>query len=482
VSDFEPLVPAPPHEALPAGTTVRVEDGAAFIDRDLLSGGSPWRLLRLRGTSRATLERWRHGGPVLGGEERLARTLIEQGFVTPIFDAPLSRSAIDVVVPVYGTDANLASLLKQLEGYHVTVVDDGSHDGEVVARCAQEYGATLHRVGANEGPAHARNVGASTTKREYLWFVDVDVSIVDADRVARHLRSAFEDSRVAAVAPRVRGMDGTTWREHFEYHFGPLDLGPRSGLVVPGGAVAYVPSACIMVRRDAYGDGFDESLRVGEDVDFVWRLHDQGWLVRYDATVEVAHPTRPRLRDWWQQRQRYGASSAALAERHGKRLAPLRADTWTLVTWMSVLLGQPALGARIVAGARRHAMRTFFQDEENPAAATDEVVTRNMVRAGGPLARAAVRTFGIVVLLVALHPRWRARALGLFAIGSAWRWRRDRFHPTDVPFAITDDLAYGSGVLCGALKARSLRSLTPDITKSTLGLREILGLSGVSET
>ena len=482
MSESQPLVPAPPHDALPTGTTVRVDEGATFVDRDLLSGGSPWRLLRLRGASRETLERWRRGGPVLAGEERLARTLVEQGFVTPTFDTPLSRSAIDVVVPVYGNVANLSSLLRQLEGYHVTVVDDGSHDGDAVALCAQQFGAVLQRVGVNEGPAHARNVGAATTKREFLWFIDVDVSVVDADRVARHIRSAFEDSRVAAVAPRVRGLDGTSWREHFEYRFGPLDLGPRSSLVVPGGTVAYVPSACVMVRRDAFGDGFDESLRTGEDVDFVWRLHDRGWLVRYDATVEVAHPTRPRLRDWWEQRQRYGSSSAVLAERHGKRLAPLRADAWTFVTWTSVLLGKPAVGARIVAGARRHAITSFFQDEDNPAAAADEVVTRNMVRAGGPLARAVVRTFGVVVLLVALRPRWRTRALGLFVLGSAWRWRRDRFHPTDVPYAIADDLAYGSGVLRGALRERSLRSLTPDITKSKLGLREILGLPDASGT
>jgi hypothetical protein len=41
---------------------------------------------------------------------------------------------------------------------------------------------------------------------------------------------------------------------------------------------------------------------------------------------------------------------------------------------------------------------------------------------------------------------------------------------------LADDLAYGTGVLGGALRARSWRSLTPDITKSTVGLREIMGL------
>ena len=471
-----PLVPTPPEISLPEGVTVRVDDNALFIDRDLVSGGSPWRLLRLRGHSRAIVERWRTGAPVRAGEERFARTLIQQGFVHPTFDAPLAREDIDVIVPVFDDVAALSSLLVQLQGYHVVVVDDGSKDGESVERCANEHDAVLVRVASNQGPGHARNAGATATTRKFLWFIDVDVSLDDADRVARHLENAFEDPLVAAAAPRVRGADGPSLRDHFEYHFGPLDMGEHSALVVPKGAVAYVPSACLMVRRDAYGDGFDESLRLGEDVDFVWRLHDQSWLVRYDATVEVSHRARSSWLAWWRQRQRYGASSAELAKRHGARLAPLRADSWTLVAWSSVLVGRPTLGARIVSGARRHARERFFQSEDNPDVAANQIVTRNMVRAGGPLARATVRTFGIVLLLLALHPRLRARALGLFLIGSAWRWRHDQFHPTDVPFALADDLAYGTGVFRGAVRARSLRSLTPDVTKSTLGLREILGL------
>jgi mycofactocin system glycosyltransferase len=476
VSDSMPLVPTPPESPLHEGTIVRVDDNASFVDRDLVSGGSPWRLLRLRGQSRAIVERWREGAPVRAGEERFARTLVQQGFVHPAFDTPLSREDIDVVIPIYDDVTALSPLLIQLEGYHVVVVDDGSKDSDAVAQCASEHGASLVRVTSNRGPGHARNAGAAETTRKFLWFIDVDVSLDDADRVARHLESAFEDALVAAVAPRVRGADGPSLRDHFEYHFGPLDMGEHSSLVVPTGPVAYVPSACLMVRRDAFGGGFDESLRLGEDVDFVWRLHDQSWLVRYDATVQVSHRARSSWLEWWRQRQRYGASSAELAKRHGKRLAPLRADSWTFVAWSSVLIGRPALGARIVSGARRHARERFFQSEDDPDAAANQIVTRNMVRAGGPLARATVRTFGVLLLLCALHPRLRARALGLFLVGSAWRWRHDQFHPTDVPFAIADDLAYGTGVIRGAARAKSFRSLTPDVTKSTVGLREILGL------
>jgi hypothetical protein len=100
-----------------------------------------------------------------------------------------------------------------------------------------------------------------------------------------------------------------------------------------------------------------------------------------------------------------------------------------------------------------------------------------MVRAGGPLARAVVRTFGVIVLLSALHPRLRTRALVLYAIGTMWRWRTERIDVRDVPLAVVDDLAYGTGVFHGAWRARTIRTLTPDITKSQIGLREILGIA-----
>jgi mycofactocin system glycosyltransferase len=476
VSALSPLAPSSLDTLVPAGTRVAVERDVTFVDRDLLSGGSPWRLLRLNGPSRTIVERWRSGDEVRQGEERLARTLIQQGFVVPSFDHQIDVEEIDVVVPVYNDVATLDTLLTELRGFHVTVVDDGSFDGVVIAGCARRHDAALVRLAVNEGPAAARNAAALATKRQFLWFIDDDVTLGDARAVADGLSSNFGDPLVAAVAPRVRGAGGSTWRDQFEESFSPLDMGERGGLVVAKSAVSFVPSACVMMRRAAFGDGFNEDLRVGEDVDFVWRLADQGWLVRYDSQVVVHHRTRSSWRAWWRQRASYGASTAALAKRHGARLAPLRVDTWTLVAWTSVLIGQPAFGARIVRGARNHARDHFFVAEDDPQHSANEVVVRNMVRAGGPLSRAVVRTFGVGVLLAALHPKLRSRALLLFAIGSMWRWRGRRVHLRDLPLGVADDLAYGAGVLEGAWREKTVIALTPDVTKSALGLREILGI------
>jgi hypothetical protein len=99
-----------------------------------------------------------------------------------------------------------------------------------------------------------------------------------------------------------------------------------------------------------------------------------------------------------------------------------------------------------------------------------------MVRAGPLMARAAVRTFGIVIVLSALHPKLRRRALTLFIVGTAYRWRSTRVHVADIPLGVADDVAYGAGVMSGAVRSRSLGALKPHITKSTLGLRGVLGL------
>jgi len=472
-----PLARSPVEAPIPRGTRVTLDEHATFHDRDLVSGGSPWRLLRLPGGSRAVAERWQRGGVVQVGEERFARTLVNQGLLHPHFASPLNVEDIDIVIPVFEDTSSLEALLDQLAGFHVTVVNDGSTNAREVAKYVEDAGATLLRHDDNQGPARARNTGATASSRELLWFLDADLVIDNARDVAQRLQAAFGDPLVAVLAPRVRGATGPSFREQFEERFSPLDLGDRSGLVVPGGVIGFVPSACLMVRRSAYGDGFDPALRVGEDVDFVWRLSDQGWLVRYDAGVIVTHHARSSWGGWWRQRQRYGASSGELASRHGARLAPLRSDPWTLLAWVLVLLGQPVLGARITRAAQRHAREQFFRAADEPNKVASDVVARNMARAGGPLARSLVRTFGAVLLLTALHPRLRRRALVVFAVGTAWRWRRQRFHVVDLPLAVLDDLAYGTGVMQGAWRAKSLRSLAPHVTKSSMGIREVIGLA-----
>ncbi|MHB1969054.1 MAG: mycofactocin biosynthesis glycosyltransferase MftF [Acidimicrobiales bacterium] len=478
-----PAPPAPPdpHDhPIPAGTLLDLDPRARFVAEELVAGGQPWRLLRLPAASRAALERWRDGRPVAPDEGALARVLLERGLVHPRGAGPHPLDDVDVVVPTRGASASLGRLLVALGGLAVTVVLDASYDPEVAAACAAT-GAALVTLERHGGPSAARNAGIAATERRFVAFIDDDVMLDDPADALGRLRGALEDPRLGAVAPRVVGPLGRGPRAGYEHRHGALDQGGSPALVDPRGPVSFVPSACVLVRRDALGRGFDPALATGEDVDFVWRVLDAGWLVRYLPSVVVTHPARPTWRAWWRQRRVYGLTSAPLAERHAERLAPIRADRWTLAVWGGVLAGSPSLAASVLARALDRARREPLAGLDHPERVALAVVGGNVARAAGPLARAAVRTYGIGLLGAALHPRLRRRALAVLALGLAWRLRGRRVRPLDVPLALLDDLAYGLGVLEGAWRHRSLQALVPRATASPPWV-EVLGLTpGPSE-
>ena len=78
-----------------------------------------------------------------------------------------------------------------------------------------------------------------------------------------------------------------------------------------------------MVRRAAWTSGFDESMRVAEDVDLVWRTAGDGWRVRYEPQAIVRHDHRTDVRNWLRPqgvlRHRGGAARRAARRRPSPR-------------------------------------------------------------------------------------------------------------------------------------------------------------------
>jgi mycofactocin glycosyltransferase len=291
-----------------------VRDRHTRTARDVVRGGSPLRLLRLTPAGASIAHDLLAGVPVCNERDGLlARRLLEAGLAHPV--PPPTDVDLDVIVPARDRLAELDRCLVPLTGLAVTVVDDGSRDSGALANVAHRHGARLVRRDLNGGPAAARNSGLAATSASFVAFVDSDC-VVTADalrRLSRHLA----DPSVAAVAPRVSDP--------------LLDMGAYPASVRPGSAVPYVPATTLVVRRTAL-DGFDESLRYGEDVDLVWRLVERGWSVRYDPEVLVEHFGVNRLA----RRFAYGTSVGPLSQRHSTALrgpalagftAPLRLPT-----------------------------------------------------------------------------------------------------------------------------------------------------------
>ncbi len=352
-------------------------------------------------------------------------------------------------------DSLLHDLRAALRDLHrVLVVDDGS--------TTPVPGASA-RHPVSRGPGAARNTGARAVTTPLIAFLDSDV--VPGPGWLAPLLAHFTDPEVAAVAPRVRSAPGRTALTRYEVARSPLDLGREPAEVRPGTRVGHLPTAALLVRTDALRElnGFDETLRFGEDVDLVWRLLAAGRRVRYEPAAEVLHRPRATWPDLLRQRYGYGSSAAPLARRHGPAVAPARLSPWAAAAWTAALTGHPYLALALASGTTTLLPRKLAPAAV-PAGTSLRLALRGHLGVARMLGSAALRTWWPVALPALAAGRAGRIALGAMVLSQL----RDR--PRDVnpllwcAAALADDLAYGAGVWRGALRERTAVPLLPDFT------------------
>ena len=461
------MIPAPPEARLPDGFAVRLDprvrrrDGGAT-----LLGGSPLRLLRLSATARELVRHDRVDVRDATTAELAAR-LLDAGLAHPELPQASGVPQLTVVVPVRDRPAGLARLLAALRadpatrGLPVVVVDDGS-----VVPVRAPDGVRVLRHEESRGPAAARNAGARAAATEAVVFLDSDC--VPRPGWPAALLPHLADPALAAVAPRIVALSGgrRTWLTAYETAVSALDMGEHPAPVRPLSAVSYVPSAALLVRRAAFGSGFDEALRVAEDVDLVWRLAAAGWRVRYEPRAEVAHAHPVATGEWLRRRAFYGTGAGLLAARHGSLVSPLVLAPSSALAWVLALAGgprgRPAAGGILAVDVARLAGRL---GNPPPVRLAAGLVAHGTASSGRALARSVTRHHWPVAVAAAVVSRrarrWVAAATVVDA-GLAWWPHRARVDP--VRFAAArrlEDLAYGTGLWVGAVRARQVRALLP---------------------
>ncbi|MEV6623791.1 mycofactocin biosynthesis glycosyltransferase MftF [Amycolatopsis sp. NPDC051106] len=459
------MTPAP--TPLPAGFRVVLDPDVKRLRDDLWFGGSPARVLRLTAAGQRVWRALAHSPVDDAATGALARRLTDAGFAQPVPPEPAEPPDLTVVIPVLDRPGPLARCLASLGGTHpVLVVDDGSEDPAAIASVAAAHGADLVRHDVNRGPGAARNTALHHVSTELVAFVDSDCVATGnwADRLAAH----FADPLLAAIAPRVRALAPETNGWYTQATSG-LDLGDRPARVAPRTRISYVPTAALVARRSALTEigGFDPDLRVGEDVDLVWRLDAAGHRVRYAPDVHVGHQEPATWRELLGRRARYGTSAAPLARRHPGNLAPLVLHPWPALTVAALLARRPLLASAGFAGAVL-TMRKTLEDHDIPT----EGVVRAMGTAVHQTWLGAGRygtQFAAPALAALLVPRgWgrRAAVASLLLGPPLTRWFADRPALDPVRYtagALADDIAYGAGVWAGCLTHRTAAPVLPEI-------------------
>ncbi|TQM15682.1 mycofactocin biosynthesis glycosyltransferase MftF [Pseudonocardia kunmingensis] len=460
-------------QVLPDGMRVALDRQALVVDGGtVLFGGAPPRMLRLTAAAAALLD----GGELEVGDPTsatLARRLLDAGIAHPVAQpasAVPAASEVTVVVPVKDRVDGLARLLSALPAGlgGTVVVDDGSADAAGIRAVAERAGATLLRHERARGPAAARNAGLATARTRLVAFLDSDV--VPQPGWLEPLLARFADPAVALAAPRIVALaplDG--WLSRYEAVRSSLDQGAEPALVVPKSRVAYVPSAAMLVRRDAVGAGFDERMHVAEDVDLVLRLHETGWRMRYEPAARVAHDHRTTLRAWWLRKAYYGTGAAPLSLRHPGSVPPMVLNTWSAAVAVLLLRGRPlaALAAlAVAAGAAERLARLLPVQEPRPVAA--RLIGLGALGTVAQTADAVTRHYWPVSLVACLVSRRARRTVAVIALAEGvldwWRRRGNPDRPGLPAYLLArrlDDLAYGGGLWWGAIRHRTLGPLRP---------------------
>ena len=458
-----PVAPAAPRIILDPG--VRRSDGGRA-----LVGGSPLRVLRLSERGATTLDALLAGPgtPLSPAVQKLLGRLLATGIVHPVpSTAQLQLADVAVVIPHRDHPDALAALLDQLpidQFADVTVVDDASPRRLILDHPA----VRVIPRSVSGGPGVARQQGWPTSSADILLFVDADVDVSNADW--RALLAHFDDPNVAAVAPRVGSARGATVLEVYEAERSPLDLGPTPANVRPRTRVSYVPTATLMVRRAALENvgGFDRGLRVGEDVDLIWRLAAAGHTVRYEPSVEVFHQPRTSWPALARQRYAYGSSAALLAKRHPEAITPFEASPYSAAAWALAVVGGrwgTAAGLATAAASTVALAPKLKGRVPDPWSEAVRLAGKGNMYVGLLSAEATRRAWMPLALVgsVASH-RLRRATLAAAVVPPLWEWLRDRPRLDPVRWVAArnlDDAAYCAGVWKGMAAKRSLAAIRP---------------------
>jgi glycosyltransferase involved in cell wall biosynthesis len=183
---------------------------------------------------------------------------------------------VSVIIPSYNSkktiDQCLTAVLSALPAdKEVIVVDDVSTDESPAI--ISKYPVSLFRLEKNSGPARARDYGVKKAKGNFLVFIDSDI-IIQKDTIIELIK-VIDDKQAGGVI----GLSKSLSNDLVSCSFSVRSLGVSSVSDKRVREIASVGAGLTVYPRKVFLElkGYDEELRIGEDLDFNTRLKKAGY-------------------------------------------------------------------------------------------------------------------------------------------------------------------------------------------------------------
>ena len=234
---------------------------------------------------------------------------------------------ISVVICTHNGSKTIDACLKQLlninySNYEVIIVDDGSTDN--TNKIAARYPFRLIST-ENLGLSNARNTGGNASNGEIIAYIDDD-AIPDKDWLL-YLAKSYRSTEFAAIGgPNIAPMNSSFIADCVDHA-----PGSPTHVLVSDIEAEHIPGCNLSVRKDVFVKigGFDPRFLVaGDDVDFCWRIEEEGWKIGFNAAAMVWHHRRNSIKGYWKQQLGYGKAEALLERKWPQKYNNLGHKTW----------------------------------------------------------------------------------------------------------------------------------------------------------
>ena len=236
-------------------------------------------------------------------------------------------SYYSIIIPVYNRPDEVDDLLRSLTAqryrrFEVVLVEDGSTRPcrDVAERYAEQLNIRYFAI-PNGGPSGARNYGAAQSQGDYLLILDSDVVLPETYLEAVD-RALDENPADAFGGPDCAHSSFTPIQKAISYAM--TSFFTTGG--IRGGKKKldkfYPRSFNMGIRRDVFQalQGFDTTMRYGEDIDFSIRIIRSGYRTVLFPEAFVYHKRRTTFHQFFRQVEHSGEARIALTAKYPETL------------------------------------------------------------------------------------------------------------------------------------------------------------------